>query len=93
MFGGNDPTPPDQLVNKVVGLRTQIYQMNQALGVPDQMPTLNGKTYKHPYDALPMILELWPANAASMTITIGLAIGPALTATAAQHAEMPLCCD
>jgi len=73
----------DQLVNKVVGLRTQIYQMNQALGVPDQMPTLNGKTYKHPYDALPMILELGPPTQASMTITIGLAIGPALTATAA----------
>jgi hypothetical protein len=62
MFGGNDPTPADQLVQKVVQLRQGIFALNQQLGIPDQMPVLT-RSYAHPYDALPMILELWPQNA------------------------------
>lgn len=64
MFGGNDPTPITALDAKVVSLRQTIVQANQALGRPDQMPSLPpGKTYAHPYHCLAILLELWPNNA------------------------------
>lgn len=64
MFGGNDPTPITALQDKVISLRQGILAANQALGVSDQMPTLPaGKTYIHSWQALPILLELWPNNA------------------------------
>jgi hypothetical protein len=64
MFGGNDPTPIGTLDARVVSLRQSIVQANQALGRPDHFPTLPaGRTYAHPYQCLPVLLELWPNNA------------------------------
>jgi hypothetical protein len=67
MFGGNDPTPRATLENNVLSLRQQIVTYNNAMGVADKMPTLpTGHTYAHNSPALPVVLELWPAN-----ITVG----------------------
>lgn len=64
MFGGNDPTPAGDLQQAVINYRQGIVDANRQLGIPDAMPTLPpGKSYKHPYANLPILLELWPENA------------------------------
>jgi len=64
MFGGNDPTPAGDIEAKAMQLRQAIVDANKQLGIADQMPTLPpGKSYKHPYSILPILLELWPENA------------------------------
>ncbi len=59
LFGGNDPTPRDKLVQDVVLLRTAIFNARVYLGIPDQMPVLVGRP-NHWDNATAIIRETFP---------------------------------
>lgn len=61
MFGGNDPTPMQQLGQDILNLRQAIVNAHTQLGIPDAMPPpLKG--YKNSWIGQNVVLEVFPNN-------------------------------